>query len=499
MHQFTDKVAELENTAALAEICDLPFPVEALPPVIRDIAVDLARVYKISPAMPAMAALAINGAAAGKRYRLAYAVNGQESYANLYITAVAPRGAGKSSVASVLADPVMQANQELERDFLPIKLKKEAEASILEEERKAVLRRASQKPENKETALDKLTEIKMRQDQLFPGGRELIAPSFLEGNCTSEALARSLMASSDQAILSHSAEAGELIRVALGKYNRDQKGDFDLLLSGWSSEPVTFNRINRGRIDLKPTISALWYVQPVIMDELVNNPEAFERGLTARMLIFNSGMELQYDEGEIRSIDSQSKEEWDAHIRHLLKLRKSDMSSRVECSPEAREVFRAFHNESIDLRRGKYADVEGELSRWRENAIRIALGLWIADNEWGCLTKEQAERAVQITRWCYQSYLMILNRGRIKRRLSRVEDLRKILLETEEKTATLRDLTNRHGFSKEEVKSLAVEFPDKLEIVERPPGAKGGRPSEVVRIPAPVLRSIPVPQVMQIR
>jgi len=66
---------------------------------------------------------------------------------------------------------------------------------------------------------------------------------------------------------------------------------------------------------------------------------------------------------------------------------------------------------------------------------------------------------------------------------TRVEDLRRILIDTMDKTATVRDLINRHGFSKQELECLAAAFPDKLETLTLEPGPKGGRPSEIVRIP----------------
>lgn len=482
--------ADPQNAAAsvLDEASLQPFPVEMLSPLIRDLATDIAKVYCIPPAMPAMAALTIAGAAAGKQYRLVDAVNGQESYSNLFVIAVARRGTGKGSVAAPLIKPFQKANEELREKFAPKRAANLAEAKVLEEERKGLLRQLHQKPDQREKVIQKLTTIEARLAILLPTGTEPIAPSFLEGNCTSEALAKSLKASVDEAILSHSAEAGDLLRVALGRYNPNQRGDFDLLLSGWSSEAVGYNRINRGRIELKPTISALWYTQPFILDELVKNLEAFERGLTARLLIFDAQIELKHDDGVTRSFDPELIQKWKEFILRLLDRRSPNVSYHVQCSSEAREVFRVFHNESIDLRRGQYADVEGELSRWRENAIRIALILWTADGMEGDLTEEQAKRAVKIAHWCFRSYLSILRRGRINQMQVRVDGLRFLLVNTLNKTMTLRDLASRNGFSKEEVKSLATEFPDKFEIVELPSSPNGGRPSEVVRIPNPKLK-----------
>lgn len=150
---------------------------------------------------------------------------------------------------------------------------------------------------------------------------------------------------------------------ALGKYVKAQHGDFDLLLSGWSSECTSNNRVSSGRIHLIPTLSALWFVQPVILRELLANNEAFERGLTARLLIFDSKIELAHDDGQKRAIAASIIENWHHSIAHILSIRaRRTMEFQVQCAPEATEVFRRFHNEAIDLRRGAYGDVAGELT-----------------------------------------------------------------------------------------------------------------------------------------
>ena len=222
------------------------------------------------------------------------------------------------------------------------------------------------------------------------------SPSLIEGNVTSEALALALRAG-DQALLLYSPDAGDLVRVALGKYAKGESGDFDLLLKGWTSAAAFRNRVGSGRNNLCPTLSALLFVQPYILAELLANEEAFERGLTARPRIFDCQLELQDDDGKVRSVPKDVALAWQEYIRWCVKDQPSKaLSFDVRCSPEAREVFRYFYNEANALRRGRCVDVEGELSRWRENAIRVALNLWLADGVGGEITAEQAERAVRI-------------------------------------------------------------------------------------------------------
>ena len=71
---------------------------------------------------------------------------------------------------------------------------------------------------------------------------------------------------------------------------------------------------------------------------------------------------------------------------------------RVVCE-EACETFFEFYDETVDLVRGRFSDLKGELSRWEENAIRVSLNLWVIDGCNGVVNKDQAEHAVKIVRW----------------------------------------------------------------------------------------------------
>ena len=315
-------------------------------------------------------------------------------------------------------------------------------------------------------------------NEIRPNGKFPPPPSLWEGNTTSEALAVSL-ANNEDTTFSFSPEAGELVRVALGKYT--EKCDFDLLLSGYSSEEVSYNRRNGGRIDLCPTIASLWMVQPTILFELLGNQEAFERGLTARLLMFDAKAEIQEDDGTIRRFNGQNLGQWNDLIVNILTTRKGAKDPiNVECKPEAREVFRQFHNESVKLQKGEFRDMEGELGRWRENAVRVALCLWVGDGAKGELTKDQAVRAVTLTKWCGFSFLEILDKERIEKKLQQVYKLHDLMIKYDGQI-TLRILKKNHSFDPDHIKRLAIEFPEYLKVDSVKP--KTGRPSEILKIP----------------
>jgi hypothetical protein len=232
----------------------------------------------------------------------------------------------------------------------------------------------------------------------------------------------------------------------------------------------------------------LWFCQPLLLRELFTNEEALERGLTARVLPFivDHDGKIPEDDGKLPPVSEEAQKAWDSLVRGALEFR--NLSLEIRCSEEAREVFRAFHNEAVALRNGKCRDIEGELGRWRENAIKAAGGQCMADAivkdesfENLVLTSEQAQRGVEIVRWSHHHSIAMLSKGMVERRWQRVETLVNLLLTRYHRSVTLRDLRDRHGFAPREVKSLAAEYPKTIKVIVVKPAT--GRPSEILTFP----------------
>jgi hypothetical protein len=325
-----------------------------------------------------------------------------------------------------------------------------------------------------------LEQAHARLDEIEPFLDAL--PTYWLGNATSEAMERQFKRN-NLGLFCYSPEAGATVRIMLGKYTKGEAADLDLYLSGYSVEPWRSDRIGRGVCQIKPCLSMLLMVQPSILHELMGNEEAFERGMTARTITRIVETEPLEDDGIIRHMNVETEKAWCQLVRDILARREALAGNphRITCTPEAREIFRQFHNEAVQLRRGDWRDIEAELGRWRENAIRIAVGQCVADNPRGLeLTGEQAARAVEIMRWCARSALQIANAARMQRRAKRADELEAILAGKPGGKETLRNLEKSHGFKPEEVRTLAgQQFPERftLERVET-----GGRPSEVLRL-----------------
>lgn len=480
-----------------AEVEPLPvagkFPIESLNGVMRRMAEESADVHQTAIELPAMSTIAVLAGSLGKGWRLEGAVNGKASFGNLYVICAAPKSYGKGAT-STLAQPIIAVSDELAEQFrVSERPKLQAEQREMESRIKAISGQlGGQNAQGKltEPGRERLREELAKRIQRSSAIEPLLqmGPSYWIGNTTTAAFVEHLARNGDT-LFSFSPEAGELVRIALGKFNKDDAADLDLLLSGYSVETWRDSRIGRGDKSLVPCISALWFCQPMILRELLCNEEALERGMTARLLPFAVEHDtIPEDDGVSRLVQPVTLKGWQSLIRETLTLRsKVTEPPLVQCSPAAREVFRHFHNESVRLRNGRFHDMEGELGRWRENAIRLALGQYVADKLTlpgggsETLSESQALRAVAIARWCVLSALAFTQQGRQERRFQQVKELRDVVFDYQGEV-TLRDLERRHGYTKAHVESLVADFPDQLALTTvRREG--GGRPSEILVVP----------------
>jgi hypothetical protein len=454
-----------------------PFPLDVLPPVLRNLAEQSANVFQVPVEMPAMVALGALAGAMGKSHELAGVSNGTKGYGNLYIIVAAEIGTGKGAVTKQIMAPILEENKRLIEHFKKEVLPEIISEKKINEAKSKFLLEQAKKAEGQELE-DLKREIQKCERKLAIASISTDSPSYIASNATSEALA-SLLARSGETALVFSPEGGGVLRVMGGLYRSDGKSDYDLLLSGYSSEPFRQDRQTRGTVDIKPTISMVLMVQPSIVHEVLGNPEALERGLIARCLLVNASGPIAEDDGIEREIQEDVAQEWDELIKDCLDLRERDPIG-VSCTDEAREALRKYHNETVSLRNGNLNDVQGQLSRCRENASRLALCVAVASrgisvNE---VILEDAEAGIAIHRWTVDRLLRLLQASRHKRTREMATRLQELLLESGGQKR-LRDLVKSNNFKEVEIEAICRTYP-KLFGIEKLEA--NGRPSRVVKV-----------------
>jgi hypothetical protein len=478
--------ASVVEEAEPEEIFTAPdFPLDALNPVARGIVADIADIADVDPALPGAAALAVIAASIG---RGAFAVGAlkdvsKRTHANLFVLGAAGTGYGKNSVEPIL-EPLRRINAELEEAFeREERGALNGELAECEAIKKRIMHQMSrpdwqgQPGADVSAARSELARVSTRIEQIKP----LLAqpPQMIVGSAPGAALAQA-MQRNRETLFSFGYEAADIIRIALGRYAKDGKGDFDLILSAYTGEAFRENRVTRGSIRLEsPCLTALWLCQPSVLAEAVTSPEARERGMLARLIYsINERDIIPHESAESREPNMEARLKWNEAIANIHGHVYCASAPQIfNVSHEAREVFRGFHNRSVDLRNGPFRDDADVMGRLRENAIRLALGQAVLDGMTldgarAEITAQQAERGIALAEWGLFSLLRFLGPARHKRRQERLRELVDVLKERGAE-CSLRNLRDSHGFSPEEVKRLAEQFPSTLAVEKHGTRRKG--------------------------
>ena len=446
------------------------FPLEVLPPLLKGITSDLASVYQLPVCLPAMSALAVLSAAAGKAFVCRGGYREKITRLNLYVVPVVERGLGKGLTGETLMSPFANASDELAKASEAANAPKRQEVAELRKSIKTKKQQDDMGEEKLSQCRSRIWELEEQIDRV---------PTLWIQDATSEALAR-VLSQNGESLFCFSTEGGNVIDVALGKYTNGS--DINLLLSAYSGDRVSYHRIGRPDVTLRePTLSLLLMVQGEVLRKVLRSDEAFGRGLTARMMIFDSGAERKHDTGGGGSFLAAGK--WADLIDAIMRQRSSGQQE-MRCSEAAREIFTAFHNEAVDFENRNFPDLAGESSRWRENAIKVAglLALSELRQEVGV---EDARAAVAVVKWCGFNYFKMLSSSRRSRLEEEIGGLEKILRPRGLVGMTLSELDD-HGYDRARLEKIFAASGDTFErckvVDPSGPNRKSGRPAEMVRL-----------------
>jgi hypothetical protein len=465
-----------------------PFPLHRLPPVAEKMAREMSRVTTAqNEPLAAAAILGILSASTGAGLELPTG-GGRTVRPNLFILAVAESGTGKGENFTLAAAPFFAAEDEAVQDWeLREKPGIASELAVAEKRAKRFCDVAAKTTDaaNAEVALDEFKTATSRAAEL---SRKLESgPRFRVADVTKEALAVAMQGQPGEAVASMSSEARGIFSIVKGRYGKEG-GDEDFYCSGYSGDTLTVDRIGRQRVTLRrPCLSILWMVQPDAARSALANPSLMESGMMPRFLMFDPKAEPKERFEHPAPIDPSILSAWSNLIRALVSTYRNNGKepATVKPSAEATAALDEFERETVRRRQraGDLADVASFVSRWAENAHRLALVLHSARHGFKAQSEplefETARGAIEILRWFADRQLEMLHRGR---RESRKKDLLALLalLANAKGKITFRELRRSHSLEDEKIRELHSFFPHAFNIVRC---ETGGHPSWVVTAP----------------
>lgn len=488
--QASNEHPQQGNIADNADFADdedvtLEFPTDLFPPRLHQLVAEVSRYENVPAILPSVCVLGCISASLGAGLQLQ---TGHHRFTrgNLFLMGLAPSGAGKGLTFDQIMKPLFECErlqcEAWEKSKLPEYEAKERVLSSriarLEKEACAGINSAGANPIQKELAALLAERANVT--------RHLIEPKWIVSDITREKLAVDLSRAPNESLASISSEARGALGVIFGRYSK--KTDEDIYLAGYSGDPCRVDRINRPGVRLhRPCLSILWLLQPDKFVELIQKESLAESGFLPRFLFVKANARPRIEPEDPVPMNAEVLNQWRSLV-HQLAGSFHDLAEPVTLKPSTNACrhIREFANTVANRRNqgGDLQDIDEFAARWAEQAWRLAVVLHAGAFGYEAQSHqvdEAAARAVGLMHWFIQQQMTLLAPMREQRTTKRLESLISLLVTKPNTACTVRDLINRHGFSKEELERQVAARPDKLQF-ETQKAKAAGRPSRLIKL-----------------
>jgi Protein of unknown function (DUF3987)/VirE N-terminal domain len=397
-----------------------PFPLHCLPRACEAMARAVCQTVGVLESLPGCCTLGILSAAIGKGLQVKSGSN-RVTRGNLYILPSAESGSGKSETSRHAAKPFLDFEAERLKAWkvqtLPGLL---AERDILES-KVAKLKKLAGDTDDAFELGEIRSQLEKKKAALWEIETKLRTPVLSCEDTTSQKLAE-LLAHNREQLASLSADAGEIVNVLLGRYNKLDRTDASVYLKVFTGDYCKVDRKNSEPVLLQsPCLSALWLTQPDKLESLLAERSLSEGGLIPRILACHTRCEAREIVQDAPEIPAGVQSDYTKLIRSPLEAyRLADEAFTIEPTPEALEPMNAHCYAIVKRRRSDLRDVTIYVARWNEQAWRIAVclhaGLHGAHAHEHALELDTAKRAIELADWFAAQQLEILSASRDKAR-----------------------------------------------------------------------------------
>ena len=362
------------------------FPVEALPPAVRDYVQAVAETTQTSADMAAVASLAILSICLQGKYRIWGKPDWSEPL-NTYCVIVLPPAERKSAVISLMTAPLEEYEQEVNNAMDAQIIESQMKKAVLEKERRMLEDKVSKGKAEASELSDKAKEISAFQ--------ETQPLKLFVDDVTAEKLASVLAENHSKAAIV-SAEGG-IFDILNGIYTKNV--NIDVFLKGHSGDTIRVDRIGRASESiLHPTLTMLLAVQPEVLNGLMTNGTFRGRGLTARFLYAMPKSSLGDRSFYTKPITEPIKTEYAKLIRSMLEL--DSREEPIQLSDEATAILEQLFRDTESRFRTDLAEISDWAGKYVGAVLRIA-GLLHATQHHGFLdftevSRQTMENAVRI-------------------------------------------------------------------------------------------------------
>ena len=389
------------------------FPDEALPDVARKVVQKMVEIHSVESLLAALLALAVASAATGKGLNIK-TVNSLIAYANLYLVGAGRSGCGKSIVANPFIKILLDFQVHLKR------LRKKREATVkarldaIEKALEALEKGVQAGPAHQTTA--PTAETLMLEAAILQS--QLSEPRILVDDVTSEKFA-DLAGKNNGTLASISSDARSAIKNLKGRYRSGDSTDEDILLKGYSVEPIIQDRLSRDSVETIACFSICWLTQPDHLRGLYGKEALTDSGLLCRFLPFMIESRRPPSAYEEVEFPTAIWTPFQARIWELLEKyhQHTGPAYTISATPAARKIIIGYDQWIRDrIEDGEFDWIETYAVRLAEQAWRIALVLHAIEHgnraHEHSLEEHNAAGAVSIVRWFFAQIQLLFRDAR---------------------------------------------------------------------------------------
>ncbi len=397
-----------------------PFPIQALPPSLRNLVKTVSAEYQVPESLPACCILSAVSAAIGSGLSIQ---TGTERFTrgNIYIAAGVPSGSGKSEVFRTILKPVFEQQRWLDQESDREQAKRQLKLLEVEADIRSVRKQLLLVRENggqTDQSRDELAGLMRRKARLKQASSWRIICDDATGAALEQLLSRN-------PLFSASDEAGDaILGNLLGRFGRHtDEGIYLRAFSGGYHAGV--DRVGRESVRLNdPCLTVLWLMQPGKLETLYAQPKFREDGLLARILPCRIETQPQKRSRSsanerVKQLSQELMRDWNRlwqslhEAYHLVYHRKSGVSHKLPLPSQA-DRLDEHYNRTVERRLGELADMASFPARWTEQAWRLLVVLHAAThgNRAHLQPVRSVTAAIQIADWFAEQQLILLGQSR---------------------------------------------------------------------------------------
>lgn len=376
-----------------------PFPMQCLPPLLRDYLKAVADYVQVTPEMAILPLLSVLALCVQGKAVIKHTGNNHTKPLNLYTITVASPSERKSGSLREFMRPVEEFQEHYNKIHSAEIEEYRTERAFLENQKSNAMRGKNADLHTAKTIAKQISELERKHELVLN-----------VSDATPEALTIEMHTQGSKIGIID--DEGSIFDVLSGIYSSGQ-ANINIFLKAYDGSNYTILRRTKDNIELKkPLLTMGLMVQPEHFQEAMNNRQFSGRGFIHRFLFSFPESKAGYLKISSPDIPETLQNRYSELIKRLLRLPESELIPVIRCDREAELLFSDYHEHlQKEIRDGGiFENLKEWASKQFARALRIAGILHICEHEpteW--LTGQTAMNSIAVAMWAENHALNALS------------------------------------------------------------------------------------------